>query len=57
MKFVLENLDKKWIWWGLSRNPGITMKDILENPNLPWDWDYISENHRYEKSKKSQIEC
>ena len=36
--------DKPWDWDYISRNPNITMKDILEHHEFPWDWDYISRN-------------
>lgn len=30
--FVLQFPNKPWNWTGLSENPNITMKDVLENP-------------------------
>ena len=58
-KLVRDQTDKEWcmMWWSfmlelgdelhwgaLSINSNITMKDILENPDKPWNWDYISRN-------------
>ena len=31
-------------WKKVSANPGISLKNILDNPRLPWDWKYISMN-------------
>ena len=28
----------------ISLNPGITMKDIIDNPNKDWNWYHISWN-------------
>jgi hypothetical protein len=28
----------------LTRNPSITFKDIFDHPNLPWDWEGLSNN-------------
>jgi hypothetical protein len=44
MKFINDNPDKNWDWYGISSNPNITMKDINDNPDKPWDWDFISKN-------------
>ena len=41
--FMMEN-EVKLEWGSLSRNPNITMKDIKENPDKPWNWYYISSN-------------
>lgn len=32
------------VWSHISCNPGITMKDILDHPELPWDWDFVPRN-------------
>lgn len=29
------------IWNRLSSNPGITMKDIRDYPDKPWNWDKV----------------
>ena len=31
-------------WTNMSANPNITMKDVLENPDKPWNWFDISGN-------------
>ncbi len=40
-----------YMWKLLSANPGITIEDIKNNPDLPWDWDYICKNP-FTKSKQ-----
>ncbi len=42
--FVKANLNKNWSWWNLSRNPSITLKDVIENPELNWSYFYMSLN-------------
>ena len=34
----------KWCWYGLTRNPIITLDIINTNPNKPWDWCGFSMN-------------
>ena len=29
--------EKPWNWYGLSCNPNITLKDILNHPEKPWN--------------------
>ena len=41
--FAIENKDKL-DWDEISENPGITMDDIINHPELPWSVDGISEN-------------
>lgn len=37
--------DKEWDWVEVSRNYLITMSDIIDNPDLPWNWRYgVSSN-------------
>lgn len=31
-------------WRLISANPGISLKDIIENIDLPWEWMYVSSN-------------
>ena len=26
------------LWFGLSLNPSITMRDVMDHPDKPWDW-------------------
>jgi hypothetical protein len=35
--------DKPWNWKSLSRNPNITMKDVINHPDKPWNWKILSE--------------
>ena len=41
--FAIEHKDKL-DWKGISCNPGITMDDIIDHPELPWGWEEISQN-------------
>ena len=40
MKNILDNED----WNLVSLNPNLTMKDILNNPDKPWNWRCIIKN-------------
>ena len=42
--FVKQNINKPWNWFSISRNPNITMNEILEHPELPWNWYELSSN-------------
>ena len=42
-EFVLKYYDKL-DWYGISRNPNITMRIIEKYPNKPWKWYDISCN-------------
>ena len=44
MQFVLDNIDEDWNWEALSKNQGITIRDILDNPTLSWDYKGLSRN-------------
>src|SRR4030067_1216452 len=35
---LIEYSDEKWDWFEISRNPNLTMEDILSHPAKPWDW-------------------
>ena len=38
-------VDKEWDWIEVFRNYLITMSDIIDNPDLPWNWRYgVSSN-------------
>ena len=54
-QFINSNLDKDLNWYEISRNPNLTMKDILDNPDKPWDWKDISCNE-FTKEKEQFIE-
>ena len=43
IEFAIENKDKL-DWHAISCNPGITMDDIIDHPELPWYWYGISLN-------------
>ena len=53
-KFILDNHDKDWDWWSISKNPNITMDIIRDNPEKPWDWNWISMNS-FTKEKEQFI--
>lgn len=36
-----------WHWVSISQNPGITMKDTIEYPMLPWQLPYIFKNPNF----------
>ena len=33
--------NKDWNWYNISRNPGITMQDIIKYPEYPWKWNSV----------------
>lgn len=40
---VIADKQKPWNWQKLTRNPNVaTWRNISSQPNLPWDWEYIS---------------
>ena len=41
---VLNNLDKEWDCFEVSRNKTVTMEVIKNNIDMPWDWNGVSEN-------------
>jgi len=44
MKFINKNSYRPWNWYGISKNPNITMNMIKENMDKPWNWYGISKN-------------
>ena len=44
-QFILDNPDKPWDWFVLSRNPSISWKFVQDNPDKPWNWAGLSGNH------------
>ena len=44
MNNVLDHLDKRLDYGWLSRNPNITIGDVLQHPHLPWDYRALFEN-------------
>lgn len=36
--------DKPWDWFGVSKNPNITLEIVLVNPSLLWYWKGVSKN-------------
>ena len=51
LKFVLDNhrFDHIWYWYweSVSRNEGITIKDIIMNPQLNWNYRCVCENPNF----------
>jgi len=43
-KWMMTNRTKRLNWFCLSKNPRITVKDVTQNPGLPWDWKGLSRN-------------
>ena len=44
MEMVLHLPRLQCDWWSVSRNPGITMQDIIDNPQCFWEFFAVSEN-------------
>jgi len=44
MSFLEKNESKPWDWYGVSRNPNITMEFIDAHPEKSWDWRGVSGN-------------
>jgi hypothetical protein len=44
MDMVLSHPLKSWNWYCLSKNPGITTTDILQNLDQPWKWSVVADN-------------
>lgn len=44
LDFILKHKNKRFDWNLISRNPGITLEDIENNPTLPWKWEYVALN-------------
>ena len=42
MDYINVNPNKPWSWYGISRNPNITMDYINVNPYKPWNWSDLS---------------
>lgn len=43
--FINDHPGKEWDWWNwVSISPNITMQDVLDNPDQPWDWGALSAN-------------
>jgi hypothetical protein len=38
--FLEQHPDFPWVWYRLSQNPNLSFQYVLDNPNLPWDWDW-----------------
>lgn len=44
LTFVLANRDNSWDWLALSKNPNISVREIINSPELPWAWFHVSGN-------------
>ena len=38
---IQHHLSKPWNWLEISNNPSITMQDIINHPEYPWDWNEV----------------
>ena len=38
--------DKNWDWYGLSKNPNVTMEYIEAHPDKKWDWYGLSQKSK-----------
>ena|ERR1700731_4758634 len=36
--------NKNWDWYELSRNPNITIREVLTHPYELWNWECLSAN-------------
>lgn len=55
IKFILENFDKDWIWYGgVSANPAISFEDKIKHLNLPWDWTNVNWMYSLDMIEKYQ---
>jgi hypothetical protein len=52
IEFIRQNKDRV-DWRGVSQNSCITILDIMENLDLPWDWQYLS--YCFGKKKQSKL--
>jgi hypothetical protein len=43
-EFIDTYPDKPWSWYGLSRNPNITLEQVEKYPDKPWNWYGLSWN-------------
>lgn len=49
-------------WFSLSKNPRISVKDVFQHPELPWDWKGLSRNptilsdHNFVKEQLSKMD-
>ena len=54
---VVKYSEKSWDWYLLSRNPLITIRDVLDHSYLPWNWYYLSRNpnslRRFKQSRSA----
>jgi hypothetical protein len=41
---IKNNPEFPWIYSWVSRNPNITIDNVLDNIDKPWDWEALSEN-------------
>ena len=44
MEYIERHPEKPWIWYGVSRNPNITMEFIESHPEKTWNWEGVSMN-------------
>lgn len=46
IEYIRQNYDciDFYSWGNISKNPVISMQDIMDNPNFEWRWDYVSQN-------------
>lgn len=44
LEFVEANLDKEWNWTTLSQTLNMSLKTVLEKPNLPWNYIALQTN-------------
>ena len=50
IEYVKENIYKPWDWSELSKNKGITIRDIIDNnsEDFKWDWNFVCKNPNFQ---------
>ena len=43
-QFILDNPEKGWDYWGLSKNPNITWEIVKKHPEFNWNYYGLSSN-------------
>ena len=51
---IVKCLTKDWNWLRVSSNPGITMKDIINHPEYPWEWNSVI-GHKFTRDKTEYV--
>lgn len=47
LDFVKKYINKNWCWSGVSSNSNITIEDIENNRELPWNYEFVIRKSEY----------